>query len=189
MKRAFDLALTISGLILLCPVLLGLALTVRLVEGRPVLFRQTRVGQYGQEFSILKFRTMRVGEAGSAITVGSDNRITKLGAHLRRWKLDELPQLLNVLHGEMSLVGWRPELPEYVRKSSPLFEKLLKFPPGITDPASLQFKREAQLLEAAHDPEESYLTDVLPQKVHLSLEYAEGATLLSDMRVILRSIT
>lgn len=187
-KRLFDTLAAAAGLLLLSPLLLLAALWVKLDSPGPVLFRQTRVGRYGVPFSIHKFRTMRVAP-GAAITVGEDPRITRSGRVLRQTKLDELPQLWDVLRGAMSLVGPRPELPRYVALyPTELREQVLAVRPGITDPASLAFSHEAELLAAASDPEREYREVVLPAKLRLSADYAARATLATDLGLILATL-
>lgn len=187
-KRLFDIVASALGLLLLLPVLLSIATWVRLDSPGPALFRQTRVGRFGRPFTIHKFRTMRV-EPGAAITVGADPRITRAGVWLRASKLDELPQLWDVLRGAMSLVGPRPELPRYVEGYPPeLRERVLSVRPGITDPASLAFSDEAERLAAAADPEREYREVVLPAKLRLSAEYAARANLVTDLHLILATL-
>lgn len=187
-KRLFDVVCAALGLVLLAPTLLFAALWVRLDSPGPVLFRQTRVGRFGVPFTIHKFRTMRV-EPGAAITVGQDPRITRSGRFLRQTKLDELPQLWDVLRGAMSLVGPRPELPRYVELyPADLREQVLAVRPGITDPASLAYSREAELLAASADPEREYREVILPAKLRLSAEYAAHAHLGTDLRLILATL-
>jgi len=187
-KRLFDIAASALGLLLLAPLLLLVALWIRLDSPGPALFRQTRVGRFGVPFTIHKFRTMRV-EPGAAITVGADPRITRSGQLLRRTKLDELPQLWDVLRGAMSLVGPRPELPRYVELyPADLRDRVLAVRPGITDPASLAFSHEAELLAAAADPEREYREVVLPAKLRLSADYAANASLQADLRLILATL-
>lgn len=188
-KRAFDLLLSALGLLLLAPVLLLIALWVKLDSPGPVFFRQERVGRFGRPFFIHKFRTMRVDNAGLQITVGVDPRITRAGRVLRAAKLDELPQLWDVLRGAMSLVGPRPEVPRYVALYPPqLREIVLSVRPGITDPASLSFRNESELLAAAADPEREYVEVVMPTKLRLAAAYVRRATLRSDLRVILATL-
>ena len=190
-KRAFDLVIAVLALAVLSPLLLMLAAMVRLDSPGPALFRQVRVGRHGREFRIVKLRSMRADapSTGPALTVGNDSRITRTGAWLRARHLDELPQLLNVIAGDMSMVGPRPELPPYVeRVASPLRERWLALRPGITDPASLAFADEAQRLARATDPEATYVEEILPAKVQASVAYGERATLASDAAVLLRSI-
>jgi lipopolysaccharide/colanic/teichoic acid biosynthesis glycosyltransferase len=188
-KRAFDLLLSALGLLLLAPVLLLIALWVKLDSPGPVFFRQERVGRFGRPFFIHKFRTMRVDNAGLQITVGVDPRITRAGRVLRAAKLDELPQLWDVLRGAMSLVGPRPEVPRYVALYPPkLREIVLSVRPGITDPASLSFRNESELLAAAADPEREYVEVVMPTKLRLAAAYVRRATLRTDLRVILATL-
>ena len=184
-KRLFDLIVAAVALLLLSPLLLGVALLVRLDSPGPVLFRQQRVGRHGVPFRIHKFRTMVHGAAGPALTVGADPRITRVGAFLRRTRLDELPQLIDVLQGTMSLVGPRPELPRYVAQyPADLRERVLALRPGITDPSSLAFIDEAELLARAADPEREYVQVILPAKLKRAAEYAERASLASDLSVL-----
>lgn len=187
-KRLFDVVASALGLLLLLPLMLSIATWVRLDSPGPVLFRQTRVGRFGRPFTIHKFRTMRV-EPGAAITVGEDPRITRSGRILRASKLDELPQLWDVLRGAMSLVGPRPELPRYVELyPADLREQVLSVRPGITDPASLAFSCEAELLATAADPEREYVEVVMPAKLRLSADYAARASLAADLRLIVRTL-
>ncbi len=193
-KRLFDLLASGVGLLLLAPLLLLMALAIKLDSPGPVFFRQTRVGRHGVEFRIHKFRTMAHGGCSAEVdalapepqlTVGSDPRITRVGALLRRTKLDELAQLIDVLRGRMSLVGPRPEVPRYVATyPQGLRDKVLSVRPGITDPASLAFRDEATLLACAADPEREYVEVVLPAKLRLSARYVDEATLVGDLRLI-----
>lgn len=187
-KRLFDLLLSASGLVVLAPVLLLVAVWIRLDSSGPALFRQERVGRAGRLFTIHKFRTMRVDGGGLGLTVGRDARITRAGEFLRRYKLDELPQLWDVLRGAMSLVGPRPDLPRYVaRYPAALRDVVLSARPGITDPASLAFRNEAELLAAAADPEREYLERILPAKLQISADYVRQASLWTDLRLIGRT--
>jgi len=187
-KRLFDVICSALGLLVLVPLLVLAAVWIKLDSPGPVLFRQTRVGRFGRPFTIHKFRTMRV-EPGAAITVGADPRITRSGHFLRQAKLDELPQLWDVLRGAMSLVGPRPELPRYVELyPAELRERVLAVRPGITDPASLAFSREAELLAAALDPEREYREVIMPAKLKLSADYAMRASLATDLRLILTTL-
>jgi lipopolysaccharide/colanic/teichoic acid biosynthesis glycosyltransferase len=197
-KRLFDLLASGFGLLLLAPLLLLMALAIKLDSPGPVFFRQTRVGRHGVEFRIHKFRTMVHGicsaEAGALaaetqLTVGSDPRITRVGALLRRTKLDELAQLIDVLRGRMSLVGPRPEVPRYVATyPQGLRDKVLAVRPGITDPASLAFRDESALLARAADPEREYVEVVLPAKLQLSARYVDDATFAGDLRLIVATL-
>jgi lipopolysaccharide/colanic/teichoic acid biosynthesis glycosyltransferase len=186
-KRIFDLVFSALALLLLAPVLALIALAIRWDTPGPVLFRQARVGRGGQPFRIRKFRTMVVDAParGPAITIGQDPRITRVGAWLRRTKLDELPQLLDVLQGHMSLVGPRPEVPQYVALYPPeLRERVLAVRPGITDPVSLKLADEARVLAASADPERTYREELLPAKLREAVAYADQASLWSDLRII-----
>ncbi len=186
-KRAFDLVCAALGLLLLAPLLLGIALWIKLDSRGPVFFRQQRVGRRGVPFRIHKFRTM-VADApalGAPITVGADPRITRAGRALRRSKLDELPQLIDVLAGSMSLVGPRPELPRYVAMyPAALRDKVLSVRPGITDPASLEYRDESALLARAADPERAYVDEVMPAKLRRAAQYVDQMSLRNDVRLI-----
>ncbi|MGQ3050335.1 MAG: sugar transferase [Roseateles sp.] len=187
-KRLFDVICSGLGLLVLGPLLVLAALWVKLDSPGPALFRQLRVGRFGQPFTIHKFRTMRV-EPGPVITVGADPRITRSGHWLRQTKLDELPQLWDVLRGAMSLVGPRPELPQYVALyPADLRERVLSVRPGITDPASLAFSHEAELLAKAADPEREYCEVVLPAKLRISADYTATANLATDLRLIVATL-
>jgi lipopolysaccharide/colanic/teichoic acid biosynthesis glycosyltransferase len=169
--------------------LLGIALWIRLDSPGPALFRQERVGRHGKPFRIHKFRTMRTDAPGLPLTVGQDARITRAGHWLRSRRLDELPQLIDVLKGDMSLVGPRPEVPRYVQHYPPaLREAVLSVRPGITDPASLAHLDESALLAQAADPERAYVEQVLPVKLAQQVAYAGSATLASDLRILLRTL-
>ena len=186
-KRLFDLVLAALGLLLLGPLLLVIAVWIRLDSPGPVFFRQERVGRYGQPFRIHKFRTMVAGapQLGPQISLQGDPRITRAGAVLRRAKLDELPQLIDVLAGTMSLVGPRPELPHYVALyPAALREKVLSVRPGITDRASIEYRDEGALLAAAADPERTYAEVVMPAKLRFAADYVDHATLAHDLRLI-----
>lgn len=190
-KRLFDLALTLPGLLLLSPVLLLISLWIKLDGRGSVLFRQQRVGMHEKLFDVLKFRTMVIDaeKQGLKITVGRDPRITRSGHILRKFKLDELPQLINVLKGDMSLVGPRPEVPEYVAYySDQMKRKIFSVPPGITDLASIEFKDENALLAGAENPKQVYIETILPQKLALSEKYIEQRGVLMDMRLIFRTL-
>lgn len=186
-KRAFDIVVAGLGLLLLSPLLLTIAAWIKLDTRGPVFFRQQRVGRRGVPFRIHKFRTMRddAPALGLQLTVGDDVRITRAGRFLRRAKLDELPQLIDVLAGTMSLVGPRPEVPRYVALyPAEVRDKVLSVRPGITDSASIEFRNESALLAAAADPEREYTEVVLPAKLRLAVDYVEHATLGRDLRLI-----
>jgi len=188
-KRAFDLIICLTILVLALPIFIVAALAVRLSSPGEIIFRQRRVGRGGRPFDILKFRTMRSGQPGSVITVANDNRITAVGAILRKWKLDELPQLLNVIRGEMSLVGPRPDVPVFVaRYPEALRDRILAVRPGITDLASVKYRDEADLLAKQEDPEGYYREVILPDKLALAAAYADRPTLMLDLRIIFMTL-
>ena len=189
-KRAFDLVGAGLGVVLLAPLLALLALLVKAEDGGPVLFKQERVGYRGRRFRIWKFRTM-VPDAerrGLPLTVGRDPRVTRIGAWLRRLKLDELPQLFNVLRGDMSLVGPRPDVPGYVALYRAPERRVLELVPGMTDEASIRYLGEGTLLAASPDPEPYYLEVIAPEKIRLSLEYAARATVWTDLLMIIGTL-
>ncbi len=190
LKRGFDIVVSATGLILLSPALVLAAVLVRSTSRGPALFKQQRVGRNFVPFQIYKFRTMvqHAPHQGPAITVGDDPRITRVGRWLRKTKLDEFPQLINVLKGDMSLVGPRPEVPRYVEMFRDEFAQILTVRPGITDLASLRFRHESELLAAAEDPEAEYCQRVLPEKLRIAQEYIDQASLYFDLKVILRTI-
>lgn len=188
-KRLFDLLGSALALALLSPLLLVVAVVVKLDSPGPVLYRQVRVGRQGVLFRIHKFRTMQVGSQGLPLTVGDDPRVTRAGHTLRRTRLDELPQLLDVLRGAMSLVGPRPEVPRYVALwPAALRERALSVRPGLTDPSSLAFIDESALLARAADPEREYIDVILPEKLRRAADYADRATLASDVGVLWRTL-
>jgi lipopolysaccharide/colanic/teichoic acid biosynthesis glycosyltransferase len=189
-KRAFDLVSAVAGLLVLWPLFLVVALAIRLEDGGSVFFRQVRVGRGGRPFRIWKFRTMvRDAERqGRAITLAKDARVTRVGATLRRLKLDELPQLLNVVAGEMSLVGPRPEVPRYVAQYGPAQRRVLELVPGITSPAKRAYHDEAELLADTPDPEGVYVQQVMPDKIRIHLRYADRATPWSDLLMVVRTL-
>jgi lipopolysaccharide/colanic/teichoic acid biosynthesis glycosyltransferase len=189
-KRIFDILCAGLGLLTLSPLCLLIALLVKVADGGPVFFSQTRVGQFGKPFRIWKFRSMVVNAAqiGASVTVEDDPRITWIGRLLRKSKLDELPQLWNVLVGDMSLVGPRPEVSRYVDRYTPEQRGILRYKPGITDLASLLFRNEEELLRGTGDLENFYVRYCLPKKIQLNREYAESATLLKDIWIILQTL-
>jgi lipopolysaccharide/colanic/teichoic acid biosynthesis glycosyltransferase len=190
-KRLFDLLLSSLGLLVLAPLLLLIALLIKLDSPGPVMFRQERVGRYGQPFRIHKFRTMRHEPSGQGlqITVGADRRITRVGGFLRASKLDELPQLLDVWLGDMSLVGPRPEVPRYVAHyPADVRDKVLSVRPGITDIASIEYRDESAVLARAADPEHAYIHEVLPHKLALAAQYVDRSSLGLDLWLIWRTL-
>lgn len=191
LKRLFDWLVSGLGLLVLSPVFLVIAVAIRLDSGGPVFFRQQRVGRFGQLFDIHKFRTMLVdAEArGMQITVGADPRVTRVGRMLRKYKLDELPQLLDVFSGKMSLVGPRPEVPRYVMYyPAAVREDVLSVRPGITDRASIEFRDESDILGQATDPHDAYVHEVLPVKLRYYQEYVKTRTFWGDIRIIFDTI-
>lgn len=189
-KRAFDFSASLAGLVALAPLFALIALAIKLEDRGPVLFRQRRVGRFGRTFGMLKFRTMTTGAEprGPLITVAGDPRVTRTGRFLRGTKLDELPQLFNVLVGDMSLVGPRPEVEKYVELYNPDQRRVLELVPGITDPASIAYRREEYLLAGFSDPERAYVEKVMPEKIRLNLEYAASGNMVSDLVVIWRTL-
>ncbi len=189
-KRLFDVSFSALGVLLLLPFFLLIALIILVGDGAPVFFRQERVGYRGRLFRIYKFRTMvrNAEHLGQPLTVGQDARITRVGRWLRKHKLDELPQLINVLRGEMSLVGPRPEVPRYVARYSSEQQRVLDLVPGITDPASIAFRDEAGLLAGCEDSEQVYVERIMPEKIRLNLAYAARAGVASDVGVMLRTL-
>jgi lipopolysaccharide/colanic/teichoic acid biosynthesis glycosyltransferase len=190
-KRLFDFACAVLLVTASAPLIVVLALLVKASSHGPFLFRQKRVGRKGMEFRVLKFRTMYSHNgSGPLVTRSGDCRVTPVGRWLRKWKLDELPQFLNVLRGEMSLVGPRPDMRKYVESLSGRDRNILYFRPGITSPATLKFRNEEQELAKvpADEMEQFYVSNLLPQKVRMDLDYAERATFSTDCRILLRTI-
>ena len=189
MSRVLDVTLAAVGLVVLSPLLLLAAVAVRCSGRGPVLFRQERVGRGGEPFVLLKFRTM-VTAAGSSITVGADPRITRVGRWLRQSKVDELPQLVNVLRGEMALVGPRPELARYVEQWPPdVRAYVLSVRPGVTDPASIHFRHESQVLARVEDPEEFYVREIVPQKLSMYSDYIARRSVRTDLGILAETVT
>jgi lipopolysaccharide/colanic/teichoic acid biosynthesis glycosyltransferase len=190
MKRLFDIVVSLLGLICFFPLLLLVAILIKLDSRGSVFFSQQRVGMRFRPFQIFNFRTMMedLSTKGRSITVGDDPRITRVGRFLRKSKLDELPQLFNVLKGDMSLVGPRPEVPEFVNLFRCEYEEILAVRPGITDLASLQYCDEASLLGQSETPEDEYIRRVLPDKIKLAKEYIQRSSLLFDLSVICRTV-
>jgi lipopolysaccharide/colanic/teichoic acid biosynthesis glycosyltransferase len=189
-KRLFDIAVASVGLVATAPLFAAVALAVKVSDGGAVFFRQERVGRAASRFRIWKFRTMVVDAErhGGQLTVRGDRRLTSLGRILRAVKLDELPQLLNVLAGEMSFVGPRPEVPRYVELYDAEQRRVLELIPGITDPASIRYYDESEMLAGSSDPERLYVDEVMPRKIALNLDYARNATVVSDLGIIIKTI-
>lgn len=190
MKRLFDIVASACGLILLSPLFFIVSVWIKLDSIGPVFYRQVRVGRYNKEFKIFKFRTMRVGaDKGSLVTIGGrDPRVTRIGYYLRKFKIDELPQLINVFIGDMSLVGPRPEVRHYVNYWTSEQLHVLDVRPGITDPASIKFRNENELMESAEDPESFYINVIMQEKLKLYLEYVHNASFWYDIKLIFKTI-
>ena len=189
LKRIFDITLSLFGLIILLPFMLIIAILIKIDSKGPVFFKQIRVTKNGKEFKIFKYRTMKVGsDKYSQITVGKDGRITKLGSFLRKYKLDEIPQLINVLIGDMSLVGPRPEVPKYVALYTDEQKEILKVRAGITDYASIEFSDENDLLASEEEPEKAYIEKIMPKKIELNKKYLSEISILTDIKIILLTI-
>jgi len=190
MKRFLDILISVLAIILLSPLLIIVALAVKAASAGPIFFRQQRMGKNFRPFYIYKFRTMvkDAPKLGTAITFGDDPRITRLGRFLRKTKIDELPQLFNVLKGEMSLVGPRPEVPRYVEIFRDDYAVILQVRPGITDLASIKYRDEAAVLGQAENPEEEYIKHVLPEKIRYAKEYVNNASLFLDIKIIIQTL-
>ena len=190
MKRAFDIIMALLGLIILSPFLLIIALLIVLDSSGGVFYKQKRVGKNNQDFSLIKFRTMHTdADKKGLLTVGTkDLRITKTGYYLRKYKLDELPQLFNVLKGDMSFVGPRPEVRQYVDLYNDEQKKVLQVKPGITDYASIAYINENEMLAAENDPEKLYIQKIMPDKLQLNLDYLEKRNFFKDLKVIFKTL-
>jgi lipopolysaccharide/colanic/teichoic acid biosynthesis glycosyltransferase len=188
-KRILDIVVSLVGLICLLPLLLLVAVLIKLDSTGPIFFRQERIGMRFRPFRILKFRTMVLDSSsrGQSITVGDDPRITRVGWFLRKAKIDELPQLINVLRGEMTFVGPRPEVPQYVELFRQDYEEILKIRPGITDLASIKYRDEAALLGQSENPEAEYVRRVLPDKINLGKEYIRRSSVFFDLTLIFKT--
>lgn len=188
-KRLFDFVASGLGLLAVSPILILVAIWIKLDSKGPVFYRQVRVGRYNKDFKIYKFRSMRVGsDKGSLVTVGGrDPRITRSGYFIRKFKIDELPQLINVFIGDMSLVGPRPEVRHYVNYWTPEQMHVLDVRPGITDPASIRYRNENELLAAAEDPEKYYIEVIMQEKLKLYLEYVRDSSFWYDIKLIFQT--
>ncbi len=189
-KRVFDAIAAAFGLFFLFPVFIIIAVLIKLEDGGSVFFRQERVGQNWKIFKIYKFRTMieNAEELGAQVTKGDDPRITRIGHFLRKYKLDELPQLINVLKGEMSLVGPRPEVPKYAYLFKNEYDEILRVKPGITDFASIEYRDENELLRGVDDPEKIYIRKVLPEKIKYYKKYLEKMSFFTDLKLIIKTL-
>ena len=191
LKRLFDIIFTSFGLIILSPLLALIAILIKLNSKGSVFYRGIRVGRYGKQFRIFKFRTMILGaeKLGGPSTAGDDPRLTKIGKFLKKFQLDELPQLINVLKGEMSFVGPRPEVPFYVNMMTDEEKKIiLSVPQGMTDLASLWNFHESEILKGSPDPEKTYMEKIRPEKTRLQLEYVKRCSFLIDLKIIIKTI-
>ncbi len=190
MKRLFDIVSSACALLLLLPLLLIIALLVVFTSRGGAIYRQVRVGRHNRDFSLYKFRSMASGaDRKGQLTVGArDSRVTRVGYFLRRFKLDELPQLWNVLKGDMSIVGPRPEVRRYVQLYTPAQQQVLSVRPGLTDYASLEYIHESELLGKAENPEQLYIEEVMPAKLQLNLRYIREQSLLTDLKIIVRTL-
>ncbi|HYO83447.1 MAG TPA: sugar transferase [Bryobacteraceae bacterium] len=188
LRDVLDRLAALGGLIVASPVLGAAALAIAVEDGSPVFFSQTRIGRNGRPFLLYKLRSMRTGKAGTRITAGTDARITRTGRFLRRYKLDELPQLWNVVRGDMSLIGPRPEVPAFVDAQDPAWIVVLSVKPGISDLATLVYRDEEQILSSAADPEQMYRTSVLPDKLALNALYLRQRGLRSDLKLLLATV-
>lgn len=189
-KRLFDIVSSGIGLLCLAPVFVVMAIWIKLDSRGPVFYRQTRVGRYGHDFRIFKFRSMRVGsDKGRQITVGErDPRITRFGYFIRRYKIDELPQLINVFLGDMSIVGPRPEVRKYVDLYSEEQRKVFQVRPGITDLASIKYRNENELLSQVDDPDTYYIDVIMPDKLTINLEYIRHQSFMGDIKIIFNTL-
>ena len=189
-KKLFDIVSSGIGLLCLAPVFVVMAIWIKLDSRGPVFYRQTRVGRYGRDFRIFKFRSMRVGsDKGRQITVGErDPRITRSGYFIRRYKIDELPQLINVFLGDMSIVGPRPEVRKYVDLYSEEQRKVFQVRPGITDLASIKYRNENELLSQVDDPDTYYIDVIMPDKLAINLEYIRHQSFMGDIKIIFNTL-
>lgn len=189
LKQFLDLVIAFAGLVFLSPWLFVAGVLIKLDSPGPVFYRGERIGQDGVPFRMYKLRTMVVNadRTGCALTHGEDPRITRVGRWLRKWKIDELPQLINVLRGEMSLVGPRPESPTYVKHYTPEQRRVLQVKPGMTGVAQIRFRHEETLLNHCTDREQDYITKIMPQKLALDLEYIQNRSLLLDIKLVMQT--
>jgi len=189
-KRLFDITFSFVGLVILSPALILISILIKLDSRGPLLFKQTRVGLESKLFEIYKFRTMLHSREnlGLFLTVGNDARVTKVGRVLRKYKLDEFPQLLNVFRGDMSFVGPRPQVPKYVALFGDIQELVLSIRPGMTDYASIAYKEESEILAQYEDPELAYINIILPEKLKLNLRYIEEISIITDIKLIFMTI-
>jgi len=187
LKRIIDVTFSLAALIVLMPVIILISGVILFQDGQPIFFYQVRVGKDWKKFKIIKFRTMikDAHNAGPNISTNNDSRITKVGRFLRKYKLDEIPQLINILIGDMSIVGPRPEIPKYVNDFSDEYSEILKIKPGLSDYAALEYSNEAALIESAFNAEEFYKSQILPEKIKLYKRYIKEISFLTDIKIIL----
>lgn len=189
LKSIFDRTASFFGLVFLFPVLIVVGILIRIkMPGGPIIFKQRRVGQHGQLFTMYKFRSMTVGHSGSSVSVKGESRITPLGAKLRKYKLDELPELWNVLIGDMSLVGPRPDVPGYADKLEGENRRMLAFKPGITGPASLKYRNEEEILAEQENPQKYNDAVLFPDKVQINIEYLDNWSFWNDIKIIIYTV-
>lgn len=189
-KRVFDIVACVTAGLVLCPLWLCIGLAVACGSKGGAFYRQTRVGRNGKEFKLLKFRTMRqdADKIGGLITVGEDSRVTRIGKFLRNYKLDELPQFLNIIKGDMSIVGPRPEVPKYVALYDERQRRVLSVRPGLTDYASIEYISENELLAQSADPDKTYIEEIMPAKLELNLKYIDNQSIMEDLRLIFKTL-
>jgi len=187
-KRIFDFVFSFFGLIIFLPLLVIIYIIILFIDGYPVLFVQKRVGKYGKTFKMIKFRTMKKNDQKNTVSVRGDNRITKLGSFLRKYKLDELPELLNVLLGQMSFVGPRPDVPGYADILEGEDREILNLKPGITGPATIKYTNEEEILAKVDDPQKYNDEVIFPDKVKINLEYYKNNNVLMDIKIILKTV-
>ena len=189
MKRLFDIVASGCGLLILSPLFWVIAIWIKCDSPGPIFYRQVRVGRHNKDFRIFKFRSMRVGaDKGSLVTIGNrDTRVTHSGYYIRKFKIDELPQLINVFIGDMSLVGPRPEVRYYVHYWTPEQMRVLDVRPGVTDPASIKFRNENELMEKAENPDDFYINVIMQEKIKLYLEYVDNHSFFGDIGLIFKT--
>ena len=188
-KRTFDIIASSIGLILLSPLFMLISIAIKLESKGGIFYLQKRVGLNGREFDLIKFRSMyENSDKKGLLTIGNDNRITKVGKFIRKYKLDELPQLINVLKGEMSIVGPRPEVKKYVELYTNEQKKVLTVKPGITEYASIEYRNENELLAKSQYPEKTYIEEIMPKKLQLNLQYIERKGIITDLKIILLTL-
>lgn len=190
LKRIFDIVFSLLFIIIFSPIYIILALAIAIDSGFPIIYKQKRITANGREFHVFKFRTMvkNADKIGILVTVDNDSRITKIGRILRKYRLDELPQIFNVLGGSMSFVGVRPEVEKYVNHYSDEMYATLLLPAGVTSPASIAYKDEAQLLDASDDPDKTYIDEILPEKMKYNLEYIKNFSFFGDVKIMLQTV-